>query len=103
MIMIITQLWSTEYRLDQTDSHKVGWNLFANIVMFRMNKIIRSYVPDEISSSIFEKLLNQRFDHAKYGLKPRHRFFSQVLLLVLIHFCCISSKSYLEIIKLGIS
>ena len=36
-----------------------------------------SYLPSWMTNTLAEFNLNQRFDHAAYGLQPKHRFFSQ--------------------------
>uniref|UniRef100_A0A915EFB0 Flavin-containing monooxygenase n=1 Tax=Ditylenchus dipsaci TaxID=166011 RepID=A0A915EFB0_9BILA len=43
---------------------------------FRM-KYLNAVVPLWLVEKIFMKLLQQRFDHAKYGLMPKHGFLSQ--------------------------
>lgn len=43
----------------------------------RANALGFNALPLSISATYFESLLNKQFDHALYGLKPRHRVFEQ--------------------------
>lgn len=42
----------------------------------RSNNLMLQYLPN-LASAIFENLIEARFDHELYGLKPKHRVFSQ--------------------------
>ncbi|XP_023229137.1 dimethylaniline monooxygenase [N-oxide-forming] 5-like [Centruroides sculpturatus] len=59
--------------------HRVGDNGFpiddANITRFF--NILFNFVPLTVSSWFMERIVNQRFDHETYQLKPRHRFLQQ--------------------------
>ena len=39
------------------------------------NDVLRRIVPPSVTNWFIESKLNQRFDHALYGLKPKHRVF----------------------------
>ncbi|XP_075895643.1 flavin-containing monooxygenase 5-like [Nelusetta ayraudi] len=39
--------------------------------------MMRKFLPFGLACSMFERRLNQRFDHSLYNLKPAHRVFSQ--------------------------
>ncbi|POI28464.1 hypothetical protein CIB84_007786, partial [Bambusicola thoracicus] len=41
--------------------------------------LLQSLLPLSVSNFILERKLNMRFDHALYGLKPKHRVFNQHL------------------------
>ncbi|XP_077963912.1 flavin-containing monooxygenase 5 isoform X1 [Gasterosteus aculeatus] len=43
----------------------------------RLFTYVQNLVPSSLISSLVEKQVNQRFDHALYNLKPKHRLFSQ--------------------------
>ena len=43
----------------------------------RIMETLRQRLPREVGLRFFEAKLNQRFDHAMYGLKPEHRFDAQ--------------------------
>ncbi|XP_065698040.2 flavin-containing monooxygenase 5-like isoform X2 [Patagioenas fasciata] len=43
----------------------------------RSIQLLRSLVPHNVSNFFLERKLNTRFDHALYGLQPRHRIFEQ--------------------------
>ncbi|XP_076824582.1 flavin-containing monooxygenase 5-like isoform X1 [Clavelina lepadiformis] len=43
----------------------------------RFATMLKDNLPFSWSNYFQESILNNRFDHAKYGLKPKHRFFSQ--------------------------
>ncbi|XP_071666363.1 flavin-containing monooxygenase 5-like [Patagioenas fasciata] len=45
----------------------------------RSIQLLRSLVPHNVSNFFLERKLNTRFDHALYGLQPRHRIFEQHL------------------------
>ncbi|KAK5976602.1 Flavin-containing monooxygenase [Trichostrongylus colubriformis] len=42
----------------------------------RYLELVRNLTPDWIVNSVVESSLNKRFDHERYGLKPKHRIFS---------------------------
>ncbi|GIY97583.1 flavin-containing monooxygenase 5 [Caerostris extrusa] len=42
----------------------------------RKNMILEKFISYETKSKLFEKKLDEKFDHAAYNLKPKHRFFS---------------------------
>ena len=46
--------------------------------MFRSLNLMKSILPRSWINSMMERQLNQRFDHAMYGLKPQHRVDGQV-------------------------
>jgi len=39
----------------------------------RFTQLLQSLLPLSVSNFILERKLNMRFDHALYGLKPKHR------------------------------
>ncbi|NXT78386.1 FMO5 monooxygenase, partial [Zapornia atra] len=43
----------------------------------RFIQLLRSLLPDSVTSFLLERKLNARFDHALYGLQPQHRVFDQ--------------------------
>uniref|UniRef100_A0A674GWY2 Flavin-containing monooxygenase n=1 Tax=Taeniopygia guttata TaxID=59729 RepID=A0A674GWY2_TAEGU len=43
----------------------------------RFVQLLQNLLPPSITSSFLERKLNARFDHALYGLKPKHRVFHQ--------------------------
>ena len=45
--------------------------------MLRSRAIRKLPIPNKILTSLAEKSLNKRFDHAAYGLKPKHRLTAQ--------------------------
>lgn len=40
----------------------------------RLFTYVQNLVPSSLISSLVEKQVNQRFDHALYNLKPKHRY-----------------------------
>ena len=42
----------------------------------RFNTILAQLMPN-VANDVIEKKINQKFDHAAYSLKPKHRVFSQ--------------------------
>ncbi|GIY00782.1 flavin-containing monooxygenase 5 [Caerostris darwini] len=42
----------------------------------RKNMILEKFISYETKSKLFEQKLDEKFDHAAYNLKPKHRFFS---------------------------
>ncbi|XP_019474109.1 dimethylaniline monooxygenase [N-oxide-forming] 5-like [Meleagris gallopavo] len=45
----------------------------------RFTQLLQSLLPLSVSNFMLERKLNMRFDHALYGLKPKHRVFNQHL------------------------
>lgn len=50
---------------------------FDMLYLRRIYAFIQSILPYSVTCSVIEKLLNSRFDHETYGLKPAHRVWSQ--------------------------
>ncbi|XP_063796096.1 flavin-containing monooxygenase 5-like [Pseudophryne corroboree] len=48
-----------------------------DMTISRFLNSLRQYIPSSLINYIAEAKMNKRFDHANYGLKPRHRIFSQ--------------------------
>ncbi|KAG9282711.1 dimethylaniline monooxygenase N-oxide-forming 5-like [Astyanax mexicanus] len=48
-----------------------------DMVFNRFSRMLQAITPNNIISSLGEKKLNQRFNHAMYGLQPKHRLLSQ--------------------------
>ncbi|XP_042339776.1 dimethylaniline monooxygenase [N-oxide-forming] 5 [Plectropomus leopardus] len=58
--------------------NRVGDNgLPLDLSFNRVLNFLRRILPFGFFCSLGEKVLNQRFDHALYNLKPKHRLFSQ--------------------------
>ncbi|XP_067118698.1 flavin-containing monooxygenase 5-like [Centruroides vittatus] len=59
--------------------HRVAENgkPYDDIFTTRLNNLMISLLPLSLSSSMMESVLNRRFDHEKYQLKPKHRFLQQ--------------------------
>ncbi|PAV84801.1 hypothetical protein WR25_13705 [Diploscapter pachys] len=57
---VLNKVFDYGMPLDQTNSR------------FR-NDVLRRIVPPSVTNWLIERRLNQRFDHALYGLKPKHR------------------------------
>ncbi|XP_008405569.1 dimethylaniline monooxygenase [N-oxide-forming] 5-like [Poecilia reticulata] len=58
--------------------HRVGDNgMPLDLLYNRMMYLLRHIFPSDYISSIVEKQLNSRMNHALYSLKPKHRLFSQ--------------------------
>ena len=57
---VLNRVFDYGMPLDQTNSR------------FR-NYVLRRIVPPSVTNWLTERRLNQRFDHALYGLKPKHR------------------------------
>ncbi len=49
--------------------------------MTRLGNLLTTYLPYSVGCSIFEFLLNNRFNHKDYQLKPKHRVFSQHIMV----------------------
>ncbi|NXV92770.1 FMO5 monooxygenase, partial [Calonectris borealis] len=59
--------------------HRVGDGgyPFDFIYLSRFMQFLNNVLPQGINSFLLEKKLNARFDHALYGLQPRHRILDQ--------------------------
>ncbi|XP_063056493.1 flavin-containing monooxygenase 5-like isoform X1 [Engraulis encrasicolus] len=58
--------------------NRVGDNgMPLDMVFTRTTRLLQKVLPFEFFCDLVEKQLNKRFDHAMYGLQPRHRFYSQ--------------------------
>ncbi|KAK6047695.1 Flavin-binding monooxygenase-like protein [Cooperia oncophora] len=44
-------------------------------VSTRFNKSVRRYIPRAIQAWFMQRAINARFDHAAYGLQPKHDLF----------------------------
>uniref|UniRef100_A0A0N4Z0S2 Flavin-containing monooxygenase n=1 Tax=Parastrongyloides trichosuri TaxID=131310 RepID=A0A0N4Z0S2_PARTI len=44
------------------------------VYLNRFNYHLRKFLPSSIENSVLERKVNQRFDHGRFGLKPKHRF-----------------------------
>jgi len=47
------------------------------LFLSRFSFDLLSLLPQSVVNSYIERLLNSRFDHALYGLKPKHRYLAQ--------------------------
>ncbi|RWS12239.1 dimethylaniline monooxygenase [N-oxide-forming] 5-like protein, partial [Dinothrombium tinctorium] len=52
-------------------------NPFDGLFIRRFIFLLFSILPFSLSNFFFEKLMDYRFDHAKYKLKPKHRLLGQ--------------------------
>lgn len=59
--------------------NRVGDNGYPGDIVFstRFNMILKLLFSTAMTNSWIENQVNSRFNHAHYGLKPEHRFFSQ--------------------------
>ncbi|XP_068599169.1 flavin-containing monooxygenase 5-like [Brachionichthys hirsutus] len=58
--------------------NRVGGNgLPIDFSFNRLTNTARLFLPFDVFCGLGERQLNQRFDHALYNLKPKHRLFSQ--------------------------
>ncbi|XP_055979806.1 flavin-containing monooxygenase 5 [Sorex fumeus] len=59
--------------------NRVGDNGYPMDVLFssRLNHFMRRIFGESLANFVLEKKMNQRFDHAMFGLKPKHRPLSQ--------------------------
>lgn len=59
--------------------NRVGENGFPADVKYssRFNRLILNMLPGSVNAWLVERKLNERFNHANYGLQPRHKYFSQ--------------------------
>ncbi|XP_060722703.1 si:dkey-239i20.2 isoform X2 [Tachysurus vachellii] len=58
--------------------NRVGRNgVPVDMILTRAFRMIMPILPFAVLCNIGEKRLNERFDHELYGLKPKHRLFSQ--------------------------
>lgn len=59
--------------------NRVGDNGYPTdvVVSSRLLYFLKNILGDSVANSLLERRLNQRFDHAMFGLKPKHRFLSQ--------------------------
>ncbi|XP_028259363.1 dimethylaniline monooxygenase [N-oxide-forming] 5-like [Parambassis ranga] len=58
--------------------NRVGENgLPIDLLFNRVVAMVKAVIPFRVFCSLGENRLNQRFDHALYNLKPKHRLFSQ--------------------------
>uniref|UniRef100_UPI0014474EB4 dimethylaniline monooxygenase [N-oxide-forming] 5-like n=1 Tax=Epinephelus lanceolatus TaxID=310571 RepID=UPI0014474EB4 len=58
--------------------NRVGDNgLPLDLLFNRVLDFVRKILPFGVFCGLAERVLNQRFDHALYNLKPKHRLFSQ--------------------------
>ncbi|XP_076873349.1 flavin-containing monooxygenase 5-like [Brachyhypopomus gauderio] len=58
--------------------NRVGYKgIPMDMTFTRVTEILVRYLPHRILADLFEKRLNKRFNHELYGLKPKHRVFSQ--------------------------
>ena len=63
---VLNRVFDYGMPLDQTNNNR-----------FR-NNLLRRIVPPPVTNWFIESKLNQRFDHALYDLKPKHRVFEYV-------------------------
>ncbi|XP_072538230.1 flavin-containing monooxygenase 5-like [Salminus brasiliensis] len=58
--------------------NRVGYKgIPTDMVFSRFERMLRIVVPRNVINSFGEKALNMRFNHAMYGLQPKHRLLSQ--------------------------
>lgn len=58
--------------------NRVGENGMPLDMLFnRVVEVFRRFLPFGYFCSLGENQLNQRFDHALYNLKPKHRYFNK--------------------------
>ncbi|XP_067133537.1 flavin-containing monooxygenase 5-like [Centruroides vittatus] len=59
--------------------HRVGSNglPFDALYLCRFWNLLYHIVPFKINNSVIERMINNRFDHELYQLKPKHRILSQ--------------------------
>ncbi|KAK1795862.1 hypothetical protein P4O66_008973 [Electrophorus voltai] len=58
--------------------NRVGYRgIPLDMTFTRVDQILASYFPHTVISHLVEKSLNKRFNHELYGLKPKHRAYSE--------------------------
>ncbi|XP_012695014.1 flavin-containing monooxygenase 5-like [Clupea harengus] len=58
--------------------NRVGDNgMPLDMIFTRMTRTVQRILPFDFFCGIVENQLNRRFNHAMYGLQPKHRFYSQ--------------------------
>ena len=65
---IVNRIWKRGLPLDYT-------------FLRRFNTDIEKLLPESFRNSVIERRLNSRFDHAVYGLKPKHRVNAQHIMI----------------------